>query len=140
MPDKLVTVASFDLAAQAHLCKARLEDEGIQCAIIDENLTSVHWGYSIAIGGIKVQVRQADAHKALQVLQRQPPGAGPAENEDTEEPGRQPRCPACDSTDVYYHKLSRRRIFLSILLLGFPIPFLRRKWVCEKCGHQWKAG
>ena len=23
--------------------------------------------------------------------------------------------------------------------MGFPLPFLKRKWHCEECGHEWKA-
>ena len=50
----------------------------------------------------------------------------------------EPVCPKCDSFDVYYEKYSRRAVFASWLLLGIPLPFLKRKWRCKGCSYEWK--
>ena len=47
-------------------------------------------------------------------------------------------CPSCESTEVFYEKFSKPLVFLSILLLGIPLPFLSREWSCRSCGERWK--
>lgn len=65
---KLVTVARFDLMPLAHIAKGSLEAEGIPCHIADEHLVQTDWLYSIAVGGIKLQVDEEFAERALAVL------------------------------------------------------------------------
>lgn len=67
---KKVTIASFDMLPDAHIAAGRLEAEGIQSWIMDEHLVQTDWLYSIAVGGIKVQVRPDDVSRAQEVLQR----------------------------------------------------------------------
>ena len=66
----LVTVATYDLMPDAHIAMGRLQAEGIECWLADENLVQTDWLYSIAVGGIKLQVRERDATRALQTLAR----------------------------------------------------------------------
>lgn len=66
----LVTVATFDLMPDAHIALGRLQAEGIECWLADENLVQTDWLYSIAVGGIKLQVRQIDAERAREALSR----------------------------------------------------------------------
>ena len=72
MPERLVTVASFSQAMEAHLSRARLESEGIECFISDEFTITNNWLFSNAIGGVKLNVRESDAQEALEVLQHGP--------------------------------------------------------------------
>lgn len=65
---KLVTVARFDLMPLAHIAKGRLEAEGIPCSLMDENLVQTDWLYSIAVGGIKLQVDEEFAARAHVIL------------------------------------------------------------------------
>lgn len=168
MSDKLVTVARFSHPHESHVWRARLESEGISCFIADEHTISAYWFYSNAVGGVKLQVSRADVDEAEAILaasheeaaesleahwseldaQTQKP-AMPARapalqydetpDEDAEPAEAEPtRCPRCDSTEVYYEKFSRPMIFLSILLLGIPLPFLSRRWTCRNCELTWK--
>lgn len=128
MPEKLITIARFSQAMEAYLSKGRLESEGIECFIADE-FTTTSWLLANALGGVKLNVRESDIERALEVLQI-----------DTVEAGAdEPRCPECASPDINYEKCSRRVVFASLLLLGFPLPFLKRKWKCKECGYQWRA-
>lgn len=66
MPDKLVTIATFSYAEEAYLSKAKLQSEGIWCFVADEGIgTQIG---SIAIGGVKLQVREYDVPKAMRIL------------------------------------------------------------------------
>ena len=140
MSEELLTIATFSMAIEADLARAKLESEGIECFLADEHTVTVNWLYSQAVGGVKLQVREANAQKAMEILRgssNMTEGAEEREAEETEY--GKPRCPRCDSPDVHYEKFSRRLAFTSLLVLSFPLPFLKRKWKCENCGHQWKG-
>ncbi|MEJ2344832.1 MAG: DUF2007 domain-containing protein [Gammaproteobacteria bacterium] len=64
----MVTVATFDNMVDAHIALGRLQAEGIPATLADENLVQTDWLYSIAVGGIKLQVADADAGRARLVL------------------------------------------------------------------------
>lgn len=63
-----VTVAAYDTMTPAHIAMGRLQAEGIECWLADENLVQMDWLYSIAVGGIKLQVHQQYAHWAAEIL------------------------------------------------------------------------
>jgi hypothetical protein len=69
MGRRLVTIATFDQAAQARLAKNVLDEAGIAATIGDENLVAMDWLLSNAVGGVKVQVWEEDADRAVTVLE-----------------------------------------------------------------------
>lgn len=145
MSDELVTIATFSRPMEAHLTRMRLESEGIECFIGDEYTVAANWLFSNAVGGVKLKVRESDAQEAAEILQQEPADIDSIEmDEDMETPENiaidkdEPVCPKCDSSDVYYEEYSRRAVFASWLLLGIPLPFLKRKWSCKGCSYEWK--
>ena len=128
MVERLITIATFNNVTKAHLARMKLDMEGIECVMQDENIVAIYNLYNNFVGGVKLQVRESDVPRAMEILQLQPLDAAPEEEV----------CPECGSTDVKAEKFSRRLIFLSVLLLGFPLPFIRRKRRCRACGHKWK--
>ena len=64
--NKLVTVATFSYAAEAHLSKAKLESAGIR-SFVAENFAP-NWGITVGAGGVKLQVKESDANKAAKIL------------------------------------------------------------------------
>lgn len=139
-----VTLASFSNPLDAHILRGRLEAEGVECHLADEHIVAANWLYANAVGGVKLQVRREQVDAAAQILEQvSPPGAdGAAEACDdnpVQAPGASRACPHCHSKNVHYERFARRWVFLSWLLLGFPLPFLRRKWSCDDCEHAWKA-
>lgn len=64
----MVVIAEFGRPVDAHLAKARLEAEGIQAFLLDENAISVNPFYSPALGGVKLAVAARDADRAREVL------------------------------------------------------------------------
>lgn len=141
MKDQLITIASYPQPIEAHIAKGRLEAEGILCFLGDENIVSVHPFYSNAVGGVKLKVREAEAERAVEILE-QIRGEEAAPNtfsaEDHEPQPNTVICPNCGSEDAYTTRFSRKIFALSLALFGFPLPFISRTFHCPACGHEWK--
>ena len=84
----LITVTSCSKPAEALAIRLQLEAAGIPVFLADEFTISMDWLLSNAIGGIKVQVAEADVLRACEVLGIELPAddAGDLEEEhETEE-------------------------------------------------------
>jgi hypothetical protein len=136
--DRLVTVAAFSEPIEAHLARSRLECEGLTCSLADEHIVGVYWLSTAAVGGVKLQVRERDREHALRVLEEasaKPVSSAEWVTGDLDAP----RCPACGSLRIERERFDRRLVALSWLLLGIPLPFLRRWSCCRRCGERWHA-
>ncbi len=124
----LVTAAAFSDTLEAHLAKARIEDEGIACYISDQHIVSADWFLSGAVGGVKVQVAPGDLDAARKILGSPvaPPAAAAPEY----------TCPDCGSHDVQINSFARRLAFMFIVLAALPIPW--RPMRCNACDHTWR--
>ena len=136
MADKLITIARFNEPLQAELAKIKLDVEGINCFLAGENFVGTYWLLANAEGGVKLQVKETDAEKALEIIEHNQPTEAAEDNLPEETADL--RCPKCNSEDVEYEQFSRKLFFLSILLLRFPLPFLKKSYKCNNCGYGWK--
>lgn len=68
MNDRLVTVATFDTAPEAHIALNALRDAGVWANLNGENTVGNLWSLANADSGIKLVVREADAAQALEVI------------------------------------------------------------------------
>lgn len=134
--ERLVTVGTYTSPWEAQLAKARLEAEGIEAMIADENFIRLYWAISNAVGGVKVQVREESAPRAVEVLEREQPI--PEIYLVTEDEAARPRCPACSSDHLTFERWSRLGFVGSWVLLGVPLPIPRRRWLCGHCGESWR--
>ena len=113
---ELVTIRQFRDLPEALLAKGSLESAGIECFLADDNLVRLDWFISNFIGGIKLNVRAADAANAQNLLDEPileglyVQGVGLYE---------QPRCPNCQSLDV-----------------NFQVQ--RPAWRCHACDAEWE--
>lgn len=64
----MITVATFENQADAHIAKGRLEAEGLSPVLGDSHLVQTDWLYSAALGGIKLQVPEMEAERARQLI------------------------------------------------------------------------
>ena len=64
----MVTIATYDFITAAEIARGRLQAEGIYGELADQHLVQTDWLYSIAVGGIKLQVNAHDAERALSIL------------------------------------------------------------------------
>jgi hypothetical protein len=76
-PDDLVTLTRVAELTQAQLLRGRLDAEGIECFLPDEQLARRTWNLRGAPGGLRVQVRRADLERAQEILAE--PGVSPLE-------------------------------------------------------------
>jgi hypothetical protein len=95
------------------------------------------------VGGVKLQVKGEDVEKALDILDQEPE---PIEWDEEDVTGEEEideydgpeECPHCGSDNIRYEKYDIPFAFLSWLILSFPIPFPKKEWHCQECGHIWK--
>ncbi|MES2765537.1 MAG: DUF2007 domain-containing protein [Bacteroidota bacterium] len=133
-----VTLARFSNPVEANIAKGKLEDAEIPVFLQDEMTVGMQWSLSNAVGGIKMQVLQEDYEQAVELLKDD-------ENIDFSENTVELQtakgkyvCPLCNSTNTWKDKISTRAFWLSWLLLGFPLPFMKREYQCFDCGAKWK--
>jgi hypothetical protein len=131
---ELVTIRQFRDLPEALLAKGSLESAGIECFLADDNLVRLDWFISNFIGGIKLNVRAADAANAQNLLDEPileglyVQGVGLYE---------QPRCPNCQSLDVNFQELDRPIAYMSAFL-RVPMPVQRPAWRCHTCDAEWE--
>jgi hypothetical protein len=140
--ESLVVVDTYNYPLQAHLARTKLESEGIEGFVADEHMITANWLYSIAVGGVKLWVKESDAEKAMQVLESISPDIRD-ETVATQDYTDDERCPRCKSINIDYQSIHTRRFFffwLIFYVVGLPLilPFFKRKWKCNSCGYEWK--
>jgi hypothetical protein len=65
---RFVEVRSYDNYIDAHLMLGRLQDEFVNCYLLNENSVTLDPFLSNAIGGIKIMVAESQVERALQVV------------------------------------------------------------------------
>ena len=130
-------IKTFDDSFSVHLARVQLESEGIQCFIRDEHIVSVNPLFNFAVDGIKLEVSEEDAEKALEILQKI--DQRPLVNNQNEVIS----CPNCKSTNLYKDFKSMKgfkglvSMFITFFLLVFPI-FFKRVYKCKNCGIEFE--
>ena len=71
MYDNLVAIRTFDHLYDAQPIKIRLESEGIDCIISDDDSLYMGWFGAKAYGGVAVLVKKSDAKRAEEILREE---------------------------------------------------------------------
>ena len=130
-------VASFRDAYNAHFLRGSLEAEGIPAFVLDEQVATINWLYSEAIGGVKVHVPDEFYDKALDIIEKI---NRPNESEETKLEAQIVQadvCPSCGSSSIATTKYSLWTLLPALIFLC-PLFFGKRRWQCESCGFKWK--
>jgi hypothetical protein len=61
----MTTIATFTTPEDAHLFRMWLESQGIEAFVFDEYFVQLFWYYSNTIGGVRIEVDDADAEVAF---------------------------------------------------------------------------
>lgn len=129
----MITIAHYTNPLEAHIARGRLESEGIEAFVADENIVWANWLLSDAVGGVQLRVAMEDSVRARRILGEV---ADPEENEsEPAAPHSFSRCPGCGAYTLDTSTLLSRLAFLSIALVNFPLPFTRQLKHCRQCGH-----
>ena len=118
MPDEIVTLWAYRDLPEALIAQGKLQAEGVESFLADENIVRMDWFWSNLIGGVKLQVAAQDAEAALAILGEEILAGFTAE--EVGEDYQQPACPRCGSLDVG----------------SLPVP--KNSWKCESCGVRWQ--
>jgi hypothetical protein len=133
---QLITLKTFDNAIDAHMVCSKLESEGIQTFLFDENIISLNPLYNNMIGGIKLKIAEDDLDQATKILTAM--DASPL----TDENDNVITCPKCNSQKVTPGHRSIKSFggviafIISIAFLVFP--FYKSMKKCENCGFEFK--
>ncbi len=135
----LVTVARYRDLSEAIVARAALESAGMECFLQDENTIRLDWAWSNLLGGLRLQVPQQDAVRALELLSQ----PRPETIEFADQPHfEQPTCPKCGSTDVELHGGPTTATVVALFAFSVPIPTRSSHpddevWHCRTCGCIW---
>ena len=135
MADSVITLWKYRDLPEALTVRAKLQSEGIECFLADENAIRLDWFWSNAFGGIRLQLLEENAQAAIDILSEEIPPTLAAE-----EPGQeyvQPRCPKCNSLDVKFEEYSGLSLAF-LYAFSLPIPIHSNYWKCEECGQKWR--
>lgn len=128
---EMLLLAAFEADVEANIVRSLLIDSGIYAEIRDAMIGS-NFGYSHAIGGVKIFVHEREYADARLVLAEH---QAIARQEGDE--WRVRSCARCGSDMLTYQKY--HPLSALVLFLGAPfLPLKAGRWVCLKCGHKWK--
>lgn len=117
----LVIVASYTDPIEAQIARGLLAAEGIEAHLGDEHSALANWEWRLAIGGVKLRVRQEQAMHARRILQALDDGAYALEDDAARAtPGAALHAPDRESP-------SSRLAWAALMLLGIPLPWRRRR-------------
>jgi len=145
--EKFITVLTFTFPYESAIIRGRLESEGIVCFVKDELTAQVNPFYSNAIGGVKLQVRESDLDRTIEILKE----AGYIKEGESQlsqgSPHESPRpkkyagkmiCPVCGSQEVVKSRKAGWPFLITSLLFWFPTPIFQRTYYCFDCKREFK--
>ncbi len=127
-----ITLKTFDNSIDAHILMARLEDEEIECFLVDDNIVSIYPLLNFTVGGIKLKVLEDDLVRSIEILK---------EIEETpfkDSNNELIKCPKCDSTNLVSGFKSVKNIkgllaiIVSFLFTVFPL-YYKEVFRCKNC-------
>jgi hypothetical protein len=133
--DEIITLWRYRDFPEALVARAKLEADGIECFLADENMIRLDWFRSDALGRLRLQLRQENAEAAMEILAQEIPAGFSAE--EIGEEYNQPRCPNCGSLDVSFQEYNKLTLLI-FWFLALPIPIYKNCWQCEDCQEEWK--
>lgn len=123
---KTISILTCETAFKANIIKGRLNNEGIECFLTNQNFSQLRQNYGNMLGtGIQVIINKKDLKAAHEILKD---SLVPA-NIDLV-------CPKCGSENISIGLGKRNGLFLNILiaiLMVIPIGNLKPKYYCKDC-------
>ncbi|MFL5786954.1 MAG: DUF2007 domain-containing protein [Flavisolibacter sp.] len=122
----------FDNYIDAHIVMGRLQEEGINCWLKDENTVTIDPILTNAVGGIKIMVPKDQLEKAIQFNQQ-----------FTRENKQKLSCPECHSHNIQLITTNRKAInWLSAItsfFLGSYAIAPEKIYHCFNCNAEFKT-
>lgn len=126
-----IPVAAYNNYVEANIILGRLQEEGIDCWLMDENTSTIMPVFTQAIGGIKLMVPEADVEKAKELI-----------NQFILEKKQSFICPFCKSSNIEFVSTPRKAVnwlgALSTFLLGDYAMAVEKVYHCFDCKKEFK--
>ncbi len=130
---KFQQIANYQYTSEAYLFKGKLESEGIEVFIQNENTINTDPLLSNAVGGVKLFVMSEDVMKAKQILDAIP-------EYSVDDKGELLSCPNCGEQKIeMFTTIKDVKSFFAFLygLLTLSMPFYaKHKYKCESCNFE----
>lgn len=128
-------VGQFTYSYEAFIYKAKLESEGIETQVRDNNTIDTDPIVSNAIGGVKLFVNTENADQAKAIIRE-------VQKTNQHTLGKIQKCPNCKSENIKLysgiHSVSDFFAFLlSFLIMVLPVDQSFR-YYCDNCSHKFK--
>ena len=146
--DDLVTIARFSFPYQAYLLRGRLESEGIEAFVHQEDTSSVLPYLAVTKSGICVLVKQSEKENALAIMKVIEETGTPASDlpaviriNGNAYDLVNGICAECSSASVYLARandLSALGVVAVLITIQLPIK-LDHNYICTNCQYQWKG-
>ncbi len=124
-----IKIASYSYSSEAYIAKTKLESEGIDVFLFNENSINSDPLLSQAIGGVVLGVSSQDVMKAKNILER-------ISKYSLNDFGNHIVCPNCNKEKVIMITKVKPMMFLVSLFFSI-LPFKQKtKYYCENCDHE----
>ncbi len=126
-------IANYQYTSEAYLFKGKLESEGVEVFLQNENTINTDPLLSNALGGVKLFVKSEDVMKAKQILDAIP-------EYSVNDKGELLSCPNCGSTTItMVTSIKDVKSFFAfvygLLTLSMPL-FSKQKYKCDNCAFE----
>ena len=133
MRKSLIEIANYQFSSEAYLFKGKLESEGIEVFLQNENTINTDPLLSNALGGVKLFVNSEDVQQSKQILDAIP-------EYSLDDKGELLSCPNCGSQKItMVTTIKDFKSFLAfiygLLTLSMPL-FSKQKYKCEICNYE----
>ena len=129
---KTTRLITCDTITEAYFIKNKLNNEGIECFLTNQNFTSLLPNYYHLLGsGVQVVVMESDYERSRELVKDK------LEPENVEKV-----CPFCGSTDISIgfgkHKILKIFNVLLAILIAITIGNIRVRYYCKTCKEEIK--
>ena len=133
MEEKYILVGRYQYTSEALIYKGKLESEGVDVFIRDNNTVDANPLYSNAIGGVKLFVNREDEKKTYSILSQ-------ISEFSLDENNQLMKCPKCGAEEI--DMITSVKDIKSLILFVFSmllvlLPFYsKHKYKCRMCNFE----
>jgi len=135
----LRTVYTYTTPSEAYIARGRLIAEGIPAFVSDEYFIATNWDYSLAIGGVRLQVPASYFEQATQVMNDFALGKYQETFSEADLEAEKVHCPRCNSVNTYSVDWIWKLSLVTMILMSFPMLYSKHRYKCNDCNKTWLA-
>ena len=129
--EKFSLLRRFQYSSEAIIYQGKLESQGIEVFLRDNNIVDSNPLYSNAVGGVKMFVKTEDFEKANELL-------GEVSLYSVDDDNQPIKCPKCGVEQVDLETSIRGwKTLWNVIFFGFlALLFEKHKYKCQNCNYE----